>query len=110
MSSPTLSCQSLSFLVLPDRVNRRTFPAMFAVPPVTIEEHQMGGCGLGSHVIHPKELHYRGSCSACSLRIELADAHEPFGHNVAIPAPPSGSLLGVTRAAARALRRRDRLA
>src|SRR5919205_2469466 len=108
MSSPTLSCQSLLLLVLPDRVHGRTVPAVLAVPPVAIEENQVGGCGVGSPVIHPKELHHCRSCSAGSLRIELADAHEPRGHADAIPAPPSGTLLPGTRAAARALRGRGR--
>jgi len=76
MSSPTLSRQSHLLVALPDRGHRRTIPTVRAVPPVTVEEDQVGGFISERQVIHPEKLHHRSALSACSLRIELADPHQ----------------------------------
>jgi hypothetical protein len=47
---------------------------------MAVEEDQMSGVISERQVIHPKKLHHRCSFSACSLRIELAYAHETRWH------------------------------
>jgi len=64
-------------LILPCVRDRRAIAAMFAVPSVPIEEHQMRGRATIHRFVHAEEVLHGGACSTLRLGLERLD-RDPY--------------------------------